>query len=134
MSDQRTGPGQGSTTIILIRHAHPVIPVTGGPGDYRRPLVAEGMRQAHELAADLTGLRPALIVSSPYLRAVQTMQPLSRALELPMHTMHELREWDSGLTPTPEWERHYAHSWAHPTFAREGGESLEQLTTRATGA
>ncbi|MGY1943937.1 histidine phosphatase family protein [Nocardia asiatica] len=121
-------------TVVLVRHAVPVIPVIGGPDDYERPLIEEGFRQAEALVEVLSRPRPAVIMSSPYLRAFQTIQPLAKALGMPVHRCGELREWDSGLPPTPQWERHYAQSWADPGHARDGGESLNQLTTRATRA
>ncbi|WP_232241164.1 histidine phosphatase family protein [Kutzneria sp. 744] len=118
--------------IVLVRHAESVHPSPGGPDDYHRPLAETGLAQAEDLVAELAPVKPALIAASPYLRAMQTIQPLARALGLPVHTDHELREWDSGLEPTPDWARHYEQSWADLDFARPGGESLNQLTARAT--
>ncbi|WP_051766232.1 histidine phosphatase family protein [Saccharothrix syringae] len=45
-----------------------------------------------------------------------------------------LREWDSGLEPTPDHARHHRYSWDHPAEARPGGEGLEALTARALAA
>lgn len=120
--------------IVLVRHAEPVYPTAGGPDDYHRPLTETGHAQASGLVAELSAVKPALIASSPYLRAVQTVEPLARALGRPVHTDHELREWDAGFEPTPDYVRYYEESWADPDFARPGGESLNQLTVRATKA
>jgi 2,3-bisphosphoglycerate-dependent phosphoglycerate mutase len=120
--------------IVLVRHAVPVYPSPGGPDDYHRPLTEAGHAQALALVDDLAALRPDAIASSPYLRAVQTIEPLARALDLPVHTDHDLREWDSGVGPTPDYVRYYEESWADPDFARPGAESLNQLTTRALKA
>jgi 2,3-bisphosphoglycerate-dependent phosphoglycerate mutase len=117
--------------IVLVRHALPDIPRLGGPDDYQRPLTAAGMAQAEALVGELIALGPTLVASSPYLRAVQTVAPLAEALGLTVRTDHDLREWDSGLEPTPDYARHYAASWADPEFARPGGESLRRLTERA---
>ncbi|MFD5179356.1 histidine phosphatase family protein [Nocardia sp. NPDC058379] len=122
------------STLILLRHAAPVIPTPGGPDDYTRPLTAQGHRQARSVIDELAPLAPQAIVSSPYLRAVQTVQPLAQALDLPVRTDHELREWDSGLAPRPDYARHHTVSWMMPRLARAGGESLDQLTLRAAGA
>ncbi|WP_086829884.1 histidine phosphatase family protein [Allokutzneria sp. NRRL B-24872] len=116
--------------LVLVRHAESEIPRPGGPDEYHRPLSATGLVQAD----DLVLTRPTRVVSSPYLRAVQTVAPLARAAGLPVDTVHELREWDSGLEPTPDYARHYAASWADPELARPGGESLAQLTERAVAA
>jgi len=117
--------------IILVRHAESVIPTPDGPDEHHRPLTETGHAQALRLVEELAAIGPSLIAASPYLRAVQTVEPLARALALPVLTDHELREWDSGLEPTPDYARHYERSWADPDFARPGGESLNQLTVRA---
>jgi 2,3-bisphosphoglycerate-dependent phosphoglycerate mutase len=120
--------------IILVRHAQPVYPTSGGPDDYHRPLTEKGLAQAAGLVDELTAMKPDLVASSPYLRAVQTVEPLAHALGSTIRTDHELREWDSGIPPTPDWLRYYEESWADLDFARPGAESLNQLTIRALQA
>ncbi|ANZ42825.1 hypothetical protein BBK82_17495 [Lentzea guizhouensis] len=118
--------------VILVRHARSTLPRPGGPNEYRRPLTEEGLAQAERLITDLADVEPSLIASSPYLRAVQTVEPFARALGMPVRTGHDLREWDSGIAPSPDFVRHYIESWANPHHARPGAESLHQLTARAT--
>lgn len=118
--------------ILLVRHAVPFFPRVGGPDDHHRPLTAEGARQARRLARQLPA--PALVVSSPYLRAVQTVEPLARAHGHTVTTDPALREWDSGVGPSPDYARLYEESWSDPGLARPGGESLDQLTVRARDA
>jgi len=120
--------------IVLVRHAQPFVPTPGGPDEYHRSLTEDGLAAAERLVELLAEPVPAAIVSSPYLRAVQTVAPLARALGLPIHTDHTLREWDHGLEPTPDYARHFAASWADPAFARPGGESLQAPTDRAVAA
>ncbi|MBF6338631.1 histidine phosphatase family protein [Nocardia abscessus] len=120
------------STILLVRHAQPFIPHPGGPDDYERSLTEEGEHQAQRLVTELAAADPAAIYSSPFLRAVRTVAPLGRFTGLPIETDNELREWDSGIGPTPEYARHYSASWAEPSSARPGGESLRQLSDRAT--
>ncbi|MDP8977577.1 MAG: histidine phosphatase family protein [Actinomycetota bacterium] len=65
--------------IELVRHAqaHGRRQWTGRP-DRERPLTAEGRRQAAALAeAIAVDGAPAALVSSPYTRCVQTLEPLS---------------------------------------------------------
>jgi 2,3-bisphosphoglycerate-dependent phosphoglycerate mutase len=119
------------TEIVLVRHALSVPRTADGPGEFTRPLTPDGLRQAYELVDALTEPSPATVWSSPYRRAIQTVQPTAEALGLPVHTHRELREWDDGLAYTDDWEPHYDESWANPSYARPGGESLEQLRTRA---
>lgn len=122
------------SSIVLVRHARSVPPAPGGPGDYQRPLTERGRVQATGLTDCLADLEPGAIVSSPYLRAVQTLEPAARLLGLPVHIDERLREWDSGIEPAPDYKRHYAESWARPRWARPGAESLNELTERAVGA
>lgn len=122
----------GAGEVVLVRHARSVVPRPGGPDDYRRPLTPAGRQQAEALVAALATPRPALVASSPYRRAVETVAPVARALGLPVRTWPELREWDSGLEPRDDYERHYAASWADLDRARPGGESLRSLSARAT--
>lgn len=64
-------------TLVLVRHAQPNAAEPGGPGDYERSLTPQGLSQAEQLATEWTMPEPALIISSPYLRAIQTVEPLA---------------------------------------------------------
>jgi broad specificity phosphatase PhoE len=63
---------------LVVRHAEPVAATIDGPGEALRPLTERGRRQAEELAGELCAARPHTIVSSPYRRAVDTVQPGGR--------------------------------------------------------
>ncbi|MGZ4606771.1 MAG: histidine phosphatase family protein [Blastococcus sp.] len=120
--------------LLLVRHATSVRPQAGGPSERSRPLSTQGRAEAERLADELIPVRPQRIFASPYLRAVQTVQPTACALGLEIECRTELREWESGLDPSPDWETHYRWSWAHPREAGESGESHAELTTRVRGA
>jgi 2,3-bisphosphoglycerate-dependent phosphoglycerate mutase len=120
--------------VVLVRHAESVPPRAGGPDEMDRPLTAAGVAAAHAIAPVLAALHPAAVLSSPYARAVQTVAPAAELAGLDVGTDWQLREWDSGLPPTPDYAVHYARSWAAPDLARAGGESLRQLTARAVAA
>lgn len=120
--------------IVLVRHAQPYSPAADGPDDFHRGLSPAGLDGAEALAPSLAAMRPSTIVSSPYLRAIQTVRPAARLLSLPVATYHDLREWDSGLSIRPDYADDYAASWRAPNFARPDGESLNQLTERAVAA
>lgn len=114
-----------------MRHAQSVPPRFGVPDDDRRPLTAAGLAAAEALSERLVAYEPAAVLSSPQTRAVQTVTPAARALGLAVETWPELREWESGLLPSADWEELYAHSWSHPGSAHGAGESLDALTARA---
>ena len=63
--------------LYLVRHAK-----AGGRQEWRgddrlRPLSKEGRRQADSLARRLARLTTGDLLSSPYLRCVQTVEPLA---------------------------------------------------------
>jgi 2,3-bisphosphoglycerate-dependent phosphoglycerate mutase len=120
--------------VILVRHAEPLLPEPDGLGDFERGLTDQGHRQAERLVAELVAFQPVAVVSSPYLRAVQTVEPTARYLGMSVLRRTALREWDSGLEPRPDFAEHYARSWAEPGMSRPGGESLAQLSKRAVEA
>ncbi len=120
--------------LVLVRHAVSVAPTLDGPDEYRRPLTKAGRERAVALAAGLVGFGVSRVVSSPYLRAVQTIEPTAQALGLPVCHREDLREWRSGLAPTPDWQAHYEQSWTRPDLAIGTGETLTELTNRAGNA
>lgn len=120
--------------LLLVRHARSVLPVVGGPSERERPLAPEGSDQAASLVPVLAAHRPRRVVSSPYLRAVQTVEPTAQALGLPVEPVEDLREWRSGVPPRPDWESHYRWAWAHPDAVVGDGESHAQLRARAVTA
>lgn len=123
-----------ATDLVLVRHATSVVPTPDGPDELTRPLRSTGLAQARDLVRELLALRPTAVVSSPYLRAVQTVQPTADALAATVGTRWDLREWDSGIAPTPDYARHFAHSWDHPDHVRPGGESLASFSDRVRRA
>lgn len=119
------------TRIVFVRHAQSVPPRLGEPDFDERPLRPDGLVSAQALVPQLVSFAPVAVLSSPQLRAVQTVAPAAAALGLAVRTWPELREWESGLLPSADWEELYARSWANPGSAYGGGESLDALTVRA---
>ena len=63
--------------MLLVRHGHAGTKEGWAQDDRRRPLDARGRRQAAHLVEVLVPLGPTRLVSSPYLRCRQTLEPLS---------------------------------------------------------
>jgi 2,3-bisphosphoglycerate-dependent phosphoglycerate mutase len=120
-----------TTRIVFVRHARSVHPRLGVPDVDERPLTPDGLAAAQELVPRLVAFTPSAVLSSPQRRAVQTVAPAAEALGLTVTTWPELREWESGLLPSADWEVLHAESWAHPSVAHGAGESLDELTVRA---
>jgi 8-oxo-(d)GTP phosphatase len=69
-----------TTTVFLVRHAKAADRETWTGADRDRPLIERGQAQADRLAAALATEQPAVVASSPWLRCVQTAEPLAEAL------------------------------------------------------
>ena len=64
--------------------------------DFHRPLDAKGRRQAEALVEALRPFGVLRVVSSPYVRCVQTVEPLAAALGLPLEQDERLAEGEGG--------------------------------------
>jgi 8-oxo-(d)GTP phosphatase len=78
--------------LLLVRHGHAGRRSAFKGDDRLRPLSKRGVSQAIALVPILAGYRPERILSSPYLRCCETVQPTAEALELPVETLEELAE------------------------------------------
>jgi phosphohistidine phosphatase SixA len=70
--------------VLLVRHGHAGARRQWHGDDGLRPLDATGFDQAAALVPTLAPFAPARILSSPLLRCVQTVTPLSDALGIPI--------------------------------------------------
>jgi 8-oxo-(d)GTP phosphatase len=76
--------------VLLVRHGHAGAKRQWQGDDGFRPLDAQGLAQGAALVRLLAPLAPARILSSPYLRCVQTVTPLSDALGIPIERTSRL--------------------------------------------
>lgn len=78
--------------VLLIRHAHAGSRKEWAGDDRLRPLSARGETQALVLARRLAEWAPVRILSSPYVRCIQTVQPLADDLGRKVEEVDELAE------------------------------------------
>lgn len=78
--------------LLLVRHAHAGSRSDWEGGDWERPLSERGRQQAAGLVRALDGLAVQRILSSPYRRCVETVQPLADELGLKVETTNDLAE------------------------------------------
>jgi phosphohistidine phosphatase len=83
-------------TLWLVRHAAAAERAIDGV-DAHRPLVAKGIDQARHLATALTAweVRPDVVLTSPWLRAVTTAETLAGAA--PLRRLDALAQGDASL-------------------------------------
>lgn len=128
--------------LILVRHGEtPWTRLRRYQGQTDVPLSARGQRQAAALGRFFSGQSIDALYSSDMQRAVQTAEPVSRALGLAITQDRRLREtafgeWE-GLTyieMEEMWPDDLA-AWQDDPMAHPppGGESLADLTNRVAG-
>jgi len=121
--------------IVLVRHGQTEWSVSGKhTGRTDIPLTDLGRRQADALGEMLSGTDFALVLSSPLIRAWETMDRAGYAAHAV--ATGDLLEWDYGAyegrrtadirTEIPDWS-----VWTHPIV---DGESLDEVAARADAA
>jgi phosphohistidine phosphatase SixA len=78
--------------VYLVRHAKAGDREAWTEPDELRPLTKKGRRQAEALVGSFRGLELARVVSSPYVRCVQTVRPLALDRGLPVELSGALVE------------------------------------------
>ena len=80
------------TNFYVVRHAKAGSRSHWTGDDSKRPLSKKGQKQAEDLVSLLAEFKIAAIFSSPYLRCMQTIEPLARELGLRVAAAPELAE------------------------------------------
>lgn len=119
-------------TVHLLRHARPLPP----DGTTDVSLSEAGRSNAVAIVPILGSLGIRRIISSPYKRALETVQPFAAGIcneigaELQIDA--RLRERDMPLAESPEHHIEQVRiSFGDADFAPEGGESFRQTSARA---
>ncbi len=86
--------------VYLVRHAKAGDRDAWDDDDTQRPLTSRGRAQAERLADTFVALPPAQLLSSPYVRCVQTLEPTAARAGLHVDAVDELAEgrpWEDAL-------------------------------------
>lgn len=127
------------TTVLLIRHADPVPSRTGDlpEVDDDRGLTSDGHTAAIALSERLADeMSIGAIYSSPFRRAIETVTPLAKRLDIAVTPLEELRErWLSDrVLEYDAFLATYRKTWDAAEFSPPGGESRLSTQTRALEA
>jgi phosphohistidine phosphatase SixA len=79
-------------TLLLLRHVHAGDRSSWSGPDHERPVSNRGRRQALALVEQYAEHDVAAVLSSPYVRCVQSVEPLAAARELVVEEVDELAE------------------------------------------
>src|SRR5688572_13520272 len=113
------------TTVDLVRHAH-----SDWTPDEMRPLSARGRVDATSLARVLAAPPVDAIYSSPFRRAIETIEPLAWACGLDPVPVDDLRERTLVVPPGASFEDAIAAAWGSPDVAVGGSESNRDAAAR----
>ena len=116
------------SSLIFVRHCQS----SGQAPDDE--LTAQGFADAERLADRLAPLAIDAIYSSPYARAVQTIQPFAAVRQLPINIDFRLRERLLSAEPLDDWLAHIERSFADFDHRAPGGETLREAQARGLAA
>jgi 2,3-bisphosphoglycerate-dependent phosphoglycerate mutase len=117
-----------NTKLYIIRHCQ-----TAGQ-EPEAVLTADGEKQAEKLADFLGDARIERIVSSPFVRAVQSIEPLAHRLRLEIETDPRLQERVLSGSDLPNWRENLRQTFDHLDLHFPGGESSREAMQRASAA
>jgi 2,3-bisphosphoglycerate-dependent phosphoglycerate mutase len=107
------------TTLYFVRHAHSVF----SEDEAGRPLSDKGMKDAEGITSLLQKASINKVISSPYKRAVQTVEGVANHFNLKVEIVDDLRERKLSNHPVPNFQEAMDKVWGNPEFDFEGGES-----------
>ena len=114
--------------IFMVRHAQPQ---RGWLEERTRPLTAEGRSDARLVTRFLSERRIDAFYSSPYRRAIETIEGAAAFFNMEIQTDEDLREIVKG----PSGDRNaFPIWWEDPSHHNQDGESLAMLEARNIAA
>lgn len=111
--------------FYLVRHAH----AEWSP-DENRPLSARGLQDSLAVADLLDSFSVHRVISSPYQRAVQTVEPFAKRKGLEIRKCVAFRERILGLYSDTTFSEAVRRTWEDPNFAYRHGETNREAQSR----
>ena len=109
-------------SLFLVRHAKAGKRSQWNAEDALRPLVADGQKQAESIAESIVRLSPTALFSSPYVRCMQTLQPLAQLSGLTVQS-HQLLAERADFIATVDW----IHTLSDGTVMCSHGDVIPQV-------
>ncbi|WP_412838709.1 histidine phosphatase family protein [Bacillus paranthracis] len=115
------------TTIYFVRHAHS----TYTKEERERPLSEKGQLDAENVTHLLKDRHIDVVISSPYKRAIQTVQGIANTYDVSIQIEEDLRERLLSSESVTDFNDAVQKVWEDWDFAHEGGESNDVAQRRA---
>jgi 2,3-bisphosphoglycerate-dependent phosphoglycerate mutase len=108
-----------TTNLYFVRHAHS----TYTPDEYSRPLSDRGLSDAKVVTEVLKKENIDLVISSPYKRAIQTVEGIAKHINVEIIIEENFKERVLSKKPVVDFKAAISKVWEDVTFSWEGGES-----------
>ena len=116
-----------TTKLYLVRHAHSVYT----PDELKRPLSERGRQDARHVTELLMKECIDIICSSPYKRAVETVEGIAYHTGQEIKLVQDMKERTLSSKPLENFDEAISIVWGDPAYSFEGGES--NLTAQKRG-
>lgn len=110
--------------LYIIRHCHSM-----GQGA-ESALSKVGVEQAEELSNFLSSKGISRIISSPFVRAIESAKPLAKKLDIEIEIKKQLAERNLGNIENEDWRTALLHTFQDPSFRYNEGESTNDAISR----
>lgn len=107
------------TNLFFVRHAHS----TYTSDELGRPLSDSGLADVKKVTQTLEVENIDYVISSPYKRAIQTVEGISQFIGREVIIENDLKERKLSEEPVEDFDFAIRKVWAEETFCWEGGES-----------
>lgn len=118
------------TDIYLIRHAHSIYT----PDEERRPLSEQGIEDAEVVTEIMKKENIDIVISSPYLRAIQTVEGIAKYRNISVEIWNDFRERIKADKPFEDFDKAMEMLWHDYKFSFKNGESNNNAQKRGISA
>lgn len=129
MIDKKVGETV-ETRLYFVRHAHSAYT----PDERGRPLSESGRADAEQVKKALESEGIGRVLSSPYKRAIETVEPLAASIGREILLIEGFRERQLSEGPVEDFAAAIAKVWDDEDYAFRGGESNREAKARGVEA
>lgn len=116
------------TNLYFVRHSK----IEYTHDDHSRQLSEEGKKSVPRVTKAFKDIQIDQIVSSPYIRAVDTIKGIAETKSMNIRTYDDLRERKVSNVFIDDFQTYTKNQWHDFCFKLEGGESLREVQKRGS--
>lgn len=114
------------TNIYFVRHCK----VEYTEDDYTRPLSEQGKVDVHTVTQLFGNIEIDVIISSPYIRAIETINGVAKQKGLPIEYYDDLRERKLSNKYIDDYQGFVSKQWKDFSYKLDDGEALVEVQSR----